>query len=296
MDVEESSAKFELTEITWTDPVFKDEQTPVKIVVRNYGGKDGPVSTTLYASGSMIGSETTEIQSNEEKEVYFVWTPTEVGSIYLSAQTDYNDETIGKNAYVQEIEDENEMPIALGSISVNGIPSTNSMIANAETGDIISFSGVNSYDSDGSIVKYEWTILRSSDNYEISMNQENFDYVFNEGSTYGVTLIVTDDKGDVNVWEGNVIVSEKIVTSGDGDEDGNLLLYGGGAAVVLGLLGVVGLRYFRNEEEDDFFDFDDVGPVNLACPSCGGVIAITTDQRPIQVACPMCQSQFVIRE
>ena len=295
VDVEESSAKFELMEITWTDPVFKDEQTPVKIVVRNYGGKDGTVSTTLYASGSMIGSETTEIQSNEEKEVYFIWTPSEVGSIYLSAQTDYNDETIGKNAYVQEIEDENEMPIALGSISVNGIPSTNSMIVNAETGDIISFSGVNSYDSDGSIVKYEWIILRSSDNYEISMNQENFDYVFNEGSTYGVTLIVTDDKGDVNVWEGNVIVSEKkIVTSGD--EDGNLLLYGGGAAVVLGLLGVIGLRYFRNEEEDDFFDFDDVGPVNLACPSCGGVIAINTDQRPIQVACPMCQSQFVIRE
>jgi len=59
---------------------------------------------------------------------------------------------------------------------------------------------------------------------------------------------------------------------------------------------VLGLRYFKGEEEDDFFDFEDTGPLNLACPSCGGMIGITTEQRPIQVACPMCQSQFVIRE
>ena len=295
VDVEESSAKFELVEIAWTDPVFKDEQTSVKIVVRNYGGKDGNVNTMLYASGSMIGSETTEIQSNQEKNIYFVWMPSEAGTVYLSAQTDYDDETIGKTADVQEVEDENKMPIAVASISINGVQSANSMIANAETGDTISFSGSNSYDSDGSIVKYEWTIL--GNNGEIKFNQEIFNYMFNDEGTYGITLTVTDDKEGVSSWEGNIIVSEKeIVTNSGDDEDGNMLLYGGGAAVVLGLLGVVGLRYFRSEDDDDFFDFEDAGPVNLACPSCGGVIAITTNQRPIQVACPMCQSQFVIRE
>lgn len=66
---------------------------------------------------------------------------------------------------------------------------------------------------------------------------------------------------------------------------------------ILALGAVVGLKYFRNEdEEEDFFDFDDVGPTTLTCPSCSGQITITTDQRPIQVGCPMCQSQFIIRE
>tara|TARA_B100002049_G_scaffold217038_1_gene183318 strand:- start:24 stop:542 length:519 start_codon:yes stop_codon:yes gene_type:complete len=172
------------------------------------------------------------------------------------------------------------------------------MIADANTGDIVSFSGTTSYDSDGSIAKYEWAMIRSSDNYEISMTQENFEYIFNEAGTYSVTLTVTDDRGDSNAWQGNVIVSEKtVVTSSDGNEkDSNMLLIGGGVAI-LGLLGaVLGLRYFGGEEDDDFFDFEDTGPLNLGCPSCGGMIVITTDQRPIQVACPMCQSQFVIRE
>ena len=218
-------------------------------------------------------------------------------SITLSVQTDYDDQTIERKVYVQEVEDDNIGPVANGLISVNGIQATNSMIANANTGDIVSFSGTNSYDSDGTITKYDWTVVRSSDNYEISMMQENFEYTFNEGGTYSVTLTVTDDKGDSNAWQGNVIVNEKTTVTGNGDneDDSNTLLIGGTVAII-GLLGaVLGLRYFRGEEED-FFEFEDAGPVNLGCPSCGGMIVITTEQRPIQVACPMCQSQFVIRE
>jgi hypothetical protein len=298
IDVEEASAKFELMEISWTDPVFKDEETAVKVSVRNYGGKDGTVTTTLYASGSMVDSKTTEIEAGQEKDVYFTWVPSVAESILLSVQTDYDDETIEKNVYVQDVETENVRPVANGLISVNGIQSTNSMIANANTGDIVSFSGTSSYDSDGSITKYNWTIVRSSDNYEISMMQENFEYTFNEGGTYSVTLTVTDDRGDSNAWQGNVIVNEKttVTSSGGNEEDRNILLIGGTVAIIGLLGGVLGLRYFKSEEDDDFFDFEDTGPLNLACPSCGGMIGITTEQRPIQVACPMCQSQFVIRE
>ena len=297
IDVEESSAKFELMEISWTDPVFKDEETAIKVSVKNFGGKDGTVTTTLYASDSMVGSETAEIEAGQDKDVYFTWTPSAAVSITLSVQTDYDDQTIERNVYVQEVEDDNIGPVANGLISVNGIQATNSMIANANTGDIVSFSGTNSYDSDGTITKYDWTVVRSSDNYEISMMQENFEYTFNEGGTYSVTLTVTDDKGDSNAWQGNVIVNEKttVTGSGDNEDDSNTLLIGGTVAII-GLLGaVLGLRYFRGEEED-FFEFEDAGPVNLGCPSCGGMIVITTEQRPIQVACPMCQSQFVIRE
>jgi hypothetical protein len=298
IDVEESSAKFELMEISWTDPVFKDEDTAIKVSVKNFGGKDGTVTTTLYASGSMIGSETTEIGAGQEKDVYFTWTPSVAESILLSVQTDYDDENIEKNVYVQDVETENMGPVANGLISVNGIQSTNSMIANANTGDIVSFSGTSSYDSDGSITKYNWTIVRSSDNYEISMMQENFEYTFNEGGTYSVTLTVTDDRGDSNAWQGNVIVNEKTTVTGSGgnEEDSNILLIGGTVAIIGLLGGVLGLRYFKSEEDDDFFDFEDTGPLDLACPSCGGMIGITTEQRPIQVACPMCQSQFIIRE
>ena len=52
------------------------------------------------------------------------------------------------------------------------------------------------------------------------------------------------------------------------------------------------------DEFDDMFEEETVvpGPLELQCPSCGGLISITTTQRPIQVGCPMCQAQFVIRE
>ncbi|MEC8875442.1 MAG: S8 family serine peptidase [Candidatus Thermoplasmatota archaeon] len=298
IEIEESSAKFELMTIAWTDPLFKDEETAIKVTVKNYGGKDGSVITTLYAADSMVDSKTTEIEAGVQKDVYFTWRPAMTGNIPLSVQTDYDEDILEKNAYVQEIETDNVGPVASGLISVNGIPSANSMIADANTGDIVSFSGTASYDSDGTISKYAWSIVRSKDNYEISKNQENFEYIFNEGGTYSVTLTVTDDEGDSNAWQGNVIVNEKttVTSNGDGDDGDNTLLIGGGIAI-LGLLGgVLGLRYFGGEEEDDFFDFEDTGPVNLGCPSCGGMITITTDQRPIQVTCPMCQGQFVIRE
>ena len=91
----------------------------------------------------------------------------------------------------------------------------------------------------------------------------------------------------------------KTNTGGEGiDEEEEIpLLIGGSVAGILALGAVVGLKYFRNEdEEEDFFDFEDLGPTTLTCPSCSGLITITTDQRPIQVGCPMCQSQFIIRE
>ena len=82
----------------------------------------------------------------------------------------------------------------------------------------------------------------------------------------------------------------------------NITTFGGmitadSPAIIQALGAIVGMKYFRNEdEEEDFFDFEEMGPTNLTCPSCSGLITITTDQRPIQVGCPMCQSQFIIRE
>ena len=130
--------------------------------------------------------------------------------------------------------------------------------------------------------------------------QENLDYIFEKEGNYEVALTVIDNDGGSSksgTWF--IFVTAKTNTGGGGsdDEGGNTLLIGGSIAGILALGAVVGLKYFRNEdEEEDFFDFDDVGPTTLTCPSCSGQITITTDQRPIQVGCPMCQSQFIIRE
>jgi uncharacterized membrane protein len=88
-----------------------------------------------------------------------------------------------------------------------------------------------------------------------------------------------------------------VTNSGGKDNGDSNTLVIGGAVATIGIIGaVIGLRYFRSEEEDDFFEFENTGPVNLSCPNCSGLITINTDQRPIQVGCPMCQAQFVIRE
>ena len=63
--------------------------------------------------------------------------------------------------------------------------------------------------------------------------------------------------------------------------------------------GAMGINRMRGGEEDGFEEmFEDItpGPLELNCPTCNGLISITTTQRPIQIGCPMCQSQFVIRE
>ena len=87
----------------------------------------------------------------------------------------------------------------------------------------------------------------------------------------------------------------------DDDEEGlsNTMIAGAaglGVAVLAGL--AVGLRKMGGGGDDGFDDmFEEVpGPLELNCPTCNGLISITTTQRPIQVGCPMCQSQFVIRE
>ncbi len=235
---------------------------------------------------------------SQENIIVFTWTPYEAGSIQITSEIEDVEDSISKYAYVQEPEDDNMEPVALGKISVNGIPESNSLITIVKTSDKITFSGMDSYDSDGNIVSYSWSITSNNGLIQFNNAQEQFDYVFENTATYSITLTIADNSGGTNTWQGSVIVEENVVTNSGGkdNDDSNTLVIGGTAATI-GIIGaVIGLRYFRSEEEDDFFEFEDTGPVNLSCPNCSGLITITTDQRPIQVGCPMCQAQFVIRE
>ena len=79
------------------------------------------------------------------------------------------------------------------------------------------------------------------------------------------------------------------------------MLIGGAALGVLALFGgarVLSSMRGGGDEVDGMFEEETAvsGPLELQCPTCGGLISVTTTQRPIQVGCPMCQAQFVIRE
>lgn len=297
IEIQEPKEDFELKSISWNDPLFVGEETIITITVANNGGKEGNALISTYAAENLLYQESLELGANQENIISFTWTPYQSGSIQITSEIEDYDETISKYAYVQEAEEENMNPVAAISTTINGIP-VNEQFLNLEQGDIASFSSSSSYDNDGNIVSFTWTLDNGIES-EISY-QENLNYKFDIEGNYELILTVVDNDGGSSTsgtWF--IFVTAKTNTGGSGskDEGSNTLIIGGSVAGILALGAVVGLKYFRNEdEEEDFFDFEDVGPTTLTCPSCSGLITITTDQRPIQVGCPMCQSQFIIRE
>jgi len=292
--IQEPREDFELKSISWNDPLFVGEETIITVTVANNGGKDGNALISTYAAGNLLYQESVEVMSKQDNSISFAWTPYESGSIQITSEIESNEKSISKYAYVQEPEDENIKPIAIITSQINGI--TNGETAfTIEEGDTISFSATNSYDTDGAIVSYKWIINGGLNSEEY--NQENLDYLFKDEGNYEVTLRVTDNDGETTL-SGTlfIFVNAEVSTGTSEDNESSTLLIGGSLAGILVLGAFVGLKYFRNEEEEDFFDFEDVGPTTLTCPSCSGQITITTEQRPIQVGCPMCQSQFIIRE
>ena len=297
LEIQEPTEDFELKSISWNDPLIIGEETVITVTVANNGGKDGNALISTFAVEDLLYQESVEVISKQESTISFTWTPDQSGSIQITSEIEEYDESISKYAYVLEAEEENINPVAAITATINGIP-VNGQFLNLEQGDIASFSSLSSYDNDGNIASFTWTLNNGIDS-EID-KQENLNYKFDIEGNYELSLTVVDNNGGSStseIWF--IFVTAKTNTGGGGsdDEGSNTLLIGGSVAGILALGAVVGLKYFRNEEEEeDFFDFEDVGPTTLTCPTCSGLITITTDQRPIQVGCPMCQSQFIIRE
>lgn len=177
----------------------------------------------------------------------------------------------------------------------------------AKTGDEITYSGAASYDPDGddSNLQYEWRVIDPrGENISLlgDKKMKSFKQTYNEPGTYTAVLKVTDERGGVDEWDIVVIVTASGGYGEEVEENGmepNVLI-GGAAAGVLALFGgarvLSSLRGGGDEVEDIVEEGLVPGPLELQCPSCGGLISITTTQRPIQIGCPMCQSQFVINE
>ena len=297
VEIQEPKENFELNSISWNDPLIVGETSTIFVTITNSGGKTGTATITTYAKDSLIAQKNVEIESGQEEIVSFEWTPYEPGSIQISAQIEDVENSLDKYAYVQEPEKDNIKPVAIGIIYVNDLSSINSLSTVVNTGDKITFNAEESYDTDGTITKYEWTIISIAENIEIIRTQENFDYTFDKEGTYTISLDITDNAQDTHTWQGSIVVENNIVSTNNTEEDGSNVLIIGGTLAVIGVIGAaVGMKYFKTEEDDDFFDFEEMGPTNLSCPNCSGTITITTDQRPIRVGCPMCQAQFDIRE
>jgi len=196
--------------------------------------------------------------------------------------------------------------MAKAGIAVESVIVFNDRVDYAKTGDEVTYSAAESSDPDGddTTLTYDWRILDSRGS-EINLlgdkSMKSFKRTYNEPGTYTAVLTVTDIRGGVSTWQAVVIVTAG-AGYGDNVEESGIptnTLIGGSALGVLALFGGArALSSMRGSDDEDMFGEETIapGPLELQCPSCGGLISITTAQRPIQVGCPMCQSQFVIRE
>ena len=204
---------------------------------------------------------------------------------------------------------ENENPIAAAKagIFINGVGLFSDIVDYAKTGDEITYSGADSFDPDGddSNLEYSWKIVNSQGsniNLLGDKTKKTFQRTYNEPGTYTAILTVTDERGGIGTWQVDVIVSKSGGYDNLNDDEEGLSntmiagIAGIGVAVLAGL--AIGLRKMGGDGDgfDEMFEDVAVGPLELNCPTCNGLISITTAQRPIQVGCPMCQSQFVLRE
>jgi hypothetical protein len=202
---------------------------------------------------------------------------------------------------------ENIPPIAVAKagIFMNGIGVFNDIVDFAKTGDVITYSAAESYDPDGddALMTYEWRLIDSrGGNINLLGDKyaKIFERTYNEPGTYTAILTVTDERGGYSTWQVDVIVTKSDTTPTGGGEEGydTITLFGAAFVAIAGLVGgAIALNRMRGGDDlDDMFEDVIPGPMELQCPSCGGLISITTTQRPIQVGCPICASQFVLRE
>ena len=253
----------------------------------NYSLPEGAEERTYMAQ--IMAREISETGDNEEI-LASTWSDSLEIRVYLAAN-------------IPPIADANAA-IFIGSTATSP---WSDVIKSGKTGDTVAFSADGSTDPDGddTLLEYQWRLIGPS-GADISLlgdkYSKTFERTLNEPGQYIAILTVIDSRGGEDTHNVDVSISDSGGT-GRGDESevegySTTVLIGGALMGVGGLIG--GAMALRRMGGDSDFDegFEDVtpGPIELQCPSCGGLISITTAQRPIQIGCPICASQFVLRE
>ena len=253
----------------------------------NYSLPEGAEERTYMAQ--IMAREISETGDNEEI-LASTWSDSLEIRVYLAAN-------------IPPIADANAA-IFIGSTATSP---WSDVIKSGKTGDTVAFSADGSTDPDGddTLLEYQWRLIGPS-GADISLlgdkYSKTFERTLNEPGQYIAILTVIDSRGGEDTHNVDVSISDSGGT-GRGDESevegySTTVLIGGALMGVGGLIG--GAIALRRMGGDSDFDegFEDVtpGPIELQCPSCGGLISITTAQRPIQIGCPICASQFVLRE
>ena len=253
----------------------------------NYSLPEGAEERTYMAQ--IMAREISETGDNEE--------------ILASTWSDSLEIRVYLEANIPPIADANAA-IFIGSTATSP---WSDVIKSGKTGDTVAFSADGSTDPDGddTLLEYQWRLIGPS-GADISLlgdkYSKTFERTLNEPGQYIAILTVIDSRGGEDTHNVDVSISDSGGT-GRGDESevegySTTVLIGGALMGVGGLIGgAMALRRMGGDSDFDE-DFEDVtpGPIELQCPSCGGLISITTAQRPIQIGCPICASQFVLRE
>jgi len=253
----------------------------------NYSLPEGAEERTYMAQ--IMAREISETGDNEEI-LASTWSDSLEIRVYLAAN-------------IPPIADANAA-IFIGSTATSP---WSDVIKSGKTGDTVAFSADGSTDPDGddTLLEYQWRLIGPS-GADISLlgdkYSKTFERTLNEPGQYIAILTVIDSRGGEDTHNVDVSISDSGGT-GRGDESevegySTTVLIGGALMGVGGLIGgAIALRRMGGDSDFDE-DFEDVtpGPIELQCPSCGGLISITTAQRPIQIGCPICASQFVLRE
>ena len=143
------------------------------------------VKVDFYVDNSYIGTDFSESYS-------WPWDSTSVGdgSHTITAKATDNASQSSSNTVSVTVDNINDPPVANAGLDKN-----------AYVGNIVSFDGSGSHDTDGTIVSWYWDFGDGANAYGVSVN-----HAYTTVETYTVTLTVTDNDGATNTDTATVIV------------------------------------------------------------------------------------------
>jgi len=196
----------------------------------------GTVEPLIFRATGDYMSYSWEINSRNRvgSEIYYNFSTPGSYSISLTVK----DTRDVYSVFTTEVIVENQLPFIVVETHLYG-----------DAGETIAFDATGSWDPDGSITSFNWTVLGQT-----HVGPEVF-HVFDSGGAYNITLTVTDDSGESNSTAVQVTIRESPGKLREENEELSMTIIILSLVILLGI--VVGLLYFFKQldfEEDFLLD------------------------------------------